>query len=393
MTATPLSSAGIGTVLTTLGILLILGFITERLGRRTRLPRVTLLVLFGLVVGESGLDLLPAEARGLYPVLANIALLMMGFLLGERLVVSLRRGQAQAILLVSLGVTLCTALAVGVGLWLSGLPLVLALLFAGIATATDPAATVDVLLERGGHGSFGDLLLGVVAIDDAWGLILFSLLLAFATLTISDAAGTPILLGAAWELGGAILIGVACGLPLAWLSGRLRPGEPTLPEALGAVFFCGGLALLLGCSFLIAVMVQGGTVAMTARHHSSPFHAIENIEEPFLILFFLLAGASLRTDTLSAIGIVGALFMGLRILGRLAGGWLGGWLAGSPRATRNSIGLALLPQAGVAVGMALVASQRFPAVTDILLPVVIAATVLFEIAGPVATRWVVARQH
>jgi Kef-type K+ transport system membrane component KefB len=268
----------------------------------------------------------------------------------------------------------------------TGAGIQLALILAGIAPATAPAATIDVVREARTKGPFRQLLLGIVAVDDAWGLILFSVCSAAAAAVAGmDGYATP--LGAAgWEIGGAVLLGVTLGVPAAKLTGLIEPGEPTLSEALGIVFLCGGLAIWLGVSFLIASMVLGVVVANLAKHHRRPFHAIENIEWPFMVLFFVLAGASLQLTALETIGLVGAVYIIARAVGRVLGGWLGGWLCRADTSTRRWIGWALMPQAGVALGMALVASSRSPHLKEIVLPIVISSTILFELAGPVLTR-------
>jgi Kef-type K+ transport system membrane component KefB len=152
------------------------------------------------------------------------------------------------------------------------------------------------------------------------------------------------------------------------------------------VLLCGGLAMWLDVSFLLAAMVMGAVVANLARHHKRPFHAIENIEWPFMIVFFILAGASLRLGALSQIGIIGTAYVILRFAGRLAGAWAGGKISRADPLTTRWMGMALMPQAGVAMGMALVATQRFPEFSDIILPIVISSTVLFELIGPLMTR-------
>ena len=157
------------------------------------------------------------------------------------------------------------------------------------------------------------------------------------------------------------------------------------------MFLSGGLALWFEVSSILTAMVLGATVANLAQHHTRPFHAIEGIERPFLILFFVFAGASLHLEALVTIGTVGILYVGARILGRVVGGWLGGALCGSPPATRNWIGLALLPQAGIALGVALLAAERFPDLGQSLLTVAIGATVAFELGGPLCTRYALAR--
>jgi Kef-type K+ transport system membrane component KefB len=261
-----------------------------------------------------------------------------------------------------------------------------ALLLAGIATSTAPAATADVVHEVKANGRFADTLLAIVAVDDAWGLMVFSIMLAVALALTGQGGGDGVLGSTMWDLGGAFVVGVALGVPMAYLTGRIRPGEPTLAEALGVVLLCGGIALWLDVSFLLASMVLGAIVANLARHHKRPFHAIEGIEWPFLILFFILAGASLQIDSLATVGLLGAAYIILRIVGRLIGAWAGGVLSNADPLMRRWMGMALMPQAGVALGMALVATQRLPDLSDIILPVVIGATVLFEVIGPVLTR-------
>jgi Kef-type K+ transport system membrane component KefB len=171
-------------------------------------------------------------------------------------------------------------------------------------------------------------------------------------------------------------------------------GEPTQAEALGIVCLCAGLALRLEVSFLLAAMVMGATVANLARHHRRPFHAIEGIEWPFMILFFTLAGASLELGALSStLGLILAYVL-LRAAGTVLGTILGSTAARDATlhgtATRW-MGLSLMPQAGVALGMALVADQRLPEIGATVLPVVVASTALFELGGPILTRTALAR--
>ena len=163
-----------------LGGLLLVGLLTDEIGRRTRLPRVTLLVLFGIAAGPSGFDLLPVAFQDWYEFLASVALTMVAFLLGGKLSIGRLRSHGKSIMAISAAVVVLTAILVGLGLVLVGTPIVLALLLAGIATATAPAATQDVVRQTRAKGPFTDILLGTVALDDIWGLVLFSLLLVLA---------------------------------------------------------------------------------------------------------------------------------------------------------------------------------------------------------------------
>ena len=368
-----------------IGVALLCGLLADELGRRTPLPRVTVLILLGVLAGESFLGIVPSGLNELYDFLAAIALTMVAFLLGGRLSLGTLNGHGKEILLVSLSVVSITVLLVGVGLVLLGVPFEMAIVLAGIATATAPAATQDVVKQTGAKGPFTDTLLGIVAIDDAWGLMLFSFLLVAAAGT-SGQVTPEVWYGGLRDIGVAVAVGVGIGLPAAHLTGRLKDGEPIQSEALGVVFLCAGTALWLEVSFLLAGIAAGATVVNVARHHARPFHEIEHVEWPFMVLFFVLAGATLNLGSLQAIGWMGASYMVLRMVARYAGGWLGSSMAGSAQLTRHWIGLALVPQAGVALGMALVAGEHLPQYRESLLAIAVGTTVLFEIVGPVLTR-------
>lgn len=371
-------------LLVTIGALFLVGLAADQTGRRTRLPRVTILLLCGLIVGGSGLDLIPAEIQSLYRFLSVTALTMVAFLLGGGLTCETLKRHGSVILLVSAAIVLVTVGIVSAGLWLIGVPAPVALILGAIATATAPAATQDAIRQSGMKGPFVNVIKGIVAIDDAWGLMVFSVVVAFA-LGMNGTMEAAHLAKAGWEIGGAVLLGTGLGIPAAFLTGRLSKGEPQQTEALGIVFLTAGLAIWIDVSYLIAGMTAGAIIANFAHHHDRAFHEIEHIQWPFMILFFILAGASLDVAKLSEAGWIGVALIGLRTLSRVLGGWIGGALAGTPRAHRPWYGIALLPQAGVAVGMALVAAQEFPESADLILALTIGTTVMFELIGPAAT--------
>lgn len=318
----------IAITLVTLGALLLLGLVTDAIGRRTRIPRVTLLLAFGIVIGPSCLDLLPPKSKDWFPFVADIALAIVGFLLGEKFKLSSISQHGRAVMWMSGAVVVVTVAIVLVGM-LFPVSIVLALMFAGIATATDPAATTDVIRETKAKGKFTDTLLGIVAVDDAWGLIAFSLLLSIALALSGNTDGEMPVFVAIREIGGAVIVGVLVGLPMAYLADRIQRTEPTLIEVLGGIFLCAGISLWLEVSFLMAAMVAGIMVANVARHPRRPFHSIEGVEWPFMILFFALAGASLDLSSFNRIGLIGLAYIVLRICGRVIGAWVGAMASGA----------------------------------------------------------------
>jgi len=219
-----------------IGSILLLGLATDFLGRHTFLPRVTLLLVFGIIVGDEVLGMIPDSLSNRFDLITDMALLMIGFLLGGRLSLKSLKQEGRQLVWISLSASLGTTVIVTLALVAVSVPLEIAILLGCIAAATAPAATFNVVLESGSTSRFSHLLLAIVAIDDAWALLLFSLGLALISLLSGMQGISASLLDVTYEVGGALLLGGLIGLPAAYLTGRLKPGQPMLTEALGPVF-------------------------------------------------------------------------------------------------------------------------------------------------------------
>ena len=386
----PIAPTFTATSLMLLGAILSVSILADVVASRTRLPRISLLVLVGVgvaVIQQWGMDQPGARPLdGLAEPLIQVALVMVAFLLGGELTMERLRSTGPLILIISLSVILAGAAAVGIGLLAMGFPLVVAVSLAAISVATDPAAVSETVHDSGDTRLRARLLLGIVAIDDGWGILAFGVAMALLGWWLSGEGGVA-LLHAAWELGGALLLGTAIGLPAAWLTGRLREGKPTQVEAIALILLLAGSSSWLGVSSLLAAMFAGALVANLSTHHTRSFNEIENIEWPFLVFFFVLSGASVDLYRLDEAIVLTLAYIGLRLAGRYLGGRLGVGLARRRQAELpNNFGLALTPQAGVAMGMALLAAERFPEYGSVLLSAVVASTVFFEIVGPLLVK-------
>lgn len=379
-----------------LGAILCASILADTLAKRTSIPRISILMLVGIgiaviqqvLLGNRDGELLD----GLSEPLIQLALVMVAFLLGSELKLERLRNTGPLILLVSLSVIIVGGLVVGGGLLLLGFPMVVAVSLAAISVATDPAAVSETVKETDSRGLVERVVLGVVAIDDAWGIVVFGMSMAILGFMLGS-DGQHALLHALWELGGAILVGAVIGLPAALLTGRLKPGQPTQVEALAVILLLAGLSSLLGVSALLASMVAGALVANLSYHHTRSFKEIEHIEWPFLVFFFVLSGASIELYRIDSAIMLTLAYVGLRLAGRVLGGVIAVAIAGDKHSgLPSNIGLALTPQAGVAIGMALLAAEKFPEFSNIIIPVVVASTIIFELFGPVLVKRVLNRR-
>ncbi|MBF0614746.1 MAG: hypothetical protein G8237_03400 [Magnetococcales bacterium] len=376
---------GNSSVLLTLGALFLIGFGADALARRILLPRVTLLLLTGMLLGPTVTGLVSTGQQGWLVVVAQATLCMVGFLLGGRITRQLWQHHGRMVLTISLTLLTFSSCLMFLGMLWIGAPVSAAILLATIGLTTDPVAPTDVVHELRAEGPFTRILLGVIATNDSLAFVLFTVALSVAA-WFHPVAVPHGVIEVVWELGGAVVIGVVFGRMAALFSDHIQRPDTLLAGMLGLLVLCGALATRLQTAFFLAVMVMG----MVTVHHASrprkPFLIIERFLWPFLILFFLLAGANLKPDALSHIGWFSGVYLGCRLLGELGGAWIGTTLAGAGPHARRWLGAALLPQAGVAMSMTFIAGQRFPDLTDLLMPVVISGVVVFELIGPVMTR-------
>jgi len=372
--------------LITLGLLFMVGFLADTIGSKTPIPRVSILMIAGFIIGPNGFDLLPVSSRSWMPVVSDMALVMIGFLLGSSLQYKSMLRSGMLVLWITLGVVGATALIVGGGLWLAGIPLPLALIYGGIAPATAPAATVDVVHEVNAKGRFTEVLLKIIALDDALGLIIFSLMLAAAQMLASGGSSIETLMHGGRDIVLAVLVGVLLGTPMSYLTGYLKSGERTLLESLGMVCLCGGVALWLDVSFLLAAMTMGMVVVNLARRVDCSFYSIRSIEWPIVVLFFLFAGVNIELDHIFANQKLIIFYILLRFGSRFVGAIFGAKKGGENLFFGKWMSMALMPQAGIALGMALTAAHRFEEFESVV-SVIAATTVFFEVLGPICTRF------
>lgn len=387
-----------------LGLALFGGTIGGRLFQKIRVPQVVGYIVVGVIVGQTGFGIVDAEvARNLRPF-SYFALGLIGFMIGGELkLTTLRRhGQQFLYILLAEGITaflVVASLTIVVGMFTLGdarLSWALGLLLGGIASATAPAATTDVLWEYRTRGPLTTTILGIVALDDGLALVLFAIASGVAGALMSGTGGgiAEIVWEPAYEIFGSILIGVCFGLLLSWIIKRTTVRERTLAFAIGLVLLVLGVAQVTNTDMLLAAMAMGATVVNVSPRQSREFFSlVSSFTPPIYVLFFVLFGAKLNLGHMSAIvTTLAAVYLIGRTGGKMLGANLGARLAGAPRTVQKYLPMCLFSQAGVAIGLSILAGQRFPSeIGDTILVVITATTFVVQVLGPPATKWAVTK--
>ena len=376
-----------------LAIVFILGFFSSRITKKLKIPTITAYVMLGILLSPEVLNLLSEEMLSTSDFFSNIVLGIIAFSLGESFSLDTLRRVGRAVTGISITAAIMPWFLVTVAFWLFfKQPFYIALVFGAIASATAPAAVVMVTQEYKSRGDFTDTLLGVVAIDDAWALIIFGLSLAFASSFIHDnghlAGILKDLFRAIIEIFGSLAIGVVVALIFNKLSHFVKTAKERLIFVLGFLFLAIGSAILLHFSVLLSCIAFGATLINTNKLSFEFFNSLRDIDSPLYLIFFVLAGASLKINILAAAIMLTLGYIALRTAGKIAGGALGSKIVDASPSIRKYMGMALIPQAGVALACALIAKQTIGGHWgEKILTITIASTVVFELVGPWITKF------
>ena len=386
-----------------LAIILLLGLIIPQLVGKTKvlpqrfrfkIPAVTIWLLLGIAIGPSVFNLVPVELDKASLFISNLVLGIIAFSLGQNFTKNLFQKMGKVVMWISILGAIGPWILVSLGLTVFlGMPLYVSLVFGAIAAATAPAATIAVVREAKARGYFTDVLLGVVAIDDAWCLIIFALSLALARAflqhmeIINGFFILKVLASSLMQIGGAVLLGGMVSIIFMKLSRFARTAAELLTYTLSLILLTTGLAIYLGLSVLLTNMCLGAILVNLDKKSFAFLESLRTIETPLYLIFFVLAGASFEMSILIQLGWLGLVYIVLRAIGKVGGASLGGILGRGGKKINRFIGWGLLPQAGVAMGAALVAKAELPAPWgNTISTIIIASTVFFELFGPILTR-------
>jgi len=386
-----------------IGLTLFLGTLGGKICQGFKIPQVTGYILTGLLLGPNLLHLWEAQTIESFGPVVSLALGIIGFMIGSELKIDMFRKKGRSIYTILFSEVSITFLIVTACITALTHKLYLGVLFGALASATAPAATVDVLWENKTRGPLTTTLLAIVALDDVLALIFYGFASVFAealmkheNVTLFKAIQAPFL-----EIGLAGVLGVTSAGILYWLINFIRDRERILPFALGVVTATIGLAAHFHIDLILSCMILGFTLTNIAPIESKEiFDAIKRFSTPIYVLFFVLVGARLDFSMIfgAGVGVIAIVYVLSRSFGKMSGAVLGGFVGKAPEVVTKYLGMCLFSQAGVAIGMAIAIHQSLskisPEATEVglmIVNVVVATTFIVQLVGPLCVRFAVGK--
>lgn len=373
--------------LLSLCIILLCGFLMTRLTKPLGLPNVTGYILAGIIIGPSVLSLVPPDIIDGMSFVSDLALSFIAFGVGRYLKKSFIRQTGFDIVVISLFESLCAGVLVILAMrFIFGMAWEFSLLLGAVATVTAPASTMMTIRQHQAHGIFVDTMLGVIAADNVVCLLLFSLITSVVVASASGViAAVDIILPALYNVA-AVVLGLLCGLVLSRIITPARSMDNRLILVVAMLLGISGLCSIVDVSPLLSCMAFGAAY-INLTDDREIFRQVDNFTPPIMSIFFIFSGMNLDLGALGNFGLIGVGYFIFRMIGKYFGAYFGSMSVKAETPIRNYLGLALIPQAGVAIGLAFLGQRMLPPdIGDLFLATILASSILYEIVGPVCVN-------
>ena len=390
-----------------IGLLLVLSYAGGKVANYFKAPRVTGYLVIGMLLSPSLLGLFHESLiKEELTIITDIALSIIAFSIGGSLSLIKLKKLGKHIFWITftqafgafISTTLMLSLffyfihslgAIQSSFWTLYFPM--AFVIGAISAATAPAAIMAIVHEYRAKGPFTTILLGVIALDDALTILFaaFAFSMAYVFVNQEAVALTSFLFSPVFSICLSLSIGGVLGMCLRKLIGFVLRKEAMLGVIVGAILLAGGLAISLKASHLLANMMLGFVVVNFVKHREDLFAVVESIEEPIFGMFFTLAGAHVDLKVMQTAGLIALVIVLGRFTGKLLGSRFGAQISGAPEAVKKYLGMALLPKAGVTVGLVLAAGEIFgdTYLSEIMVNAVLGSVIINELMAPFFVRF------
>lgn len=381
-------------ILLSLTIILLMGFLMTRITKLLKLPNVTAYIIAGVIIGPAVLNIIPSEIINKMGFVSDIALAFIAFGVGKFFKRDVLKQTGTKVVIITIFEAVMAFILVTLamhyifkidkdGSWS------FSLLIGAIATATAPASTIMTIKQYHAKGHFVNTLLQIVALDDVVCLLIFSVASAVTSQTDEGTLSfMSILLPILYNLG-VIVLGFVLGFLLNKILSPKRSKDNRLIIIVAMLLGLSGLCGILDISPLLACMVFGATY-INVSYDKELYHQLDNFTPPIMTIFFVLSGMKLDIASLKTAGIIGVAYFFIRIIGKYLGAFVGCVVTKEEKPLRNYLGLALIPQAGVSIGLAFLAERMLPTeLGTMLVTIILSSSVLYELIGPACAKFAI----
>ncbi len=384
-------------IIIVVAIMLITGFLMTRITQKLKLPNVTAYIVAGILIGPFCFKMVPTEVIKGMDFLSDIALAFIAFSTGEFFKFNALKKNGIKVLVI----TLLESVAASVGIFVLAavvlrLDFAFSIVLAALAATTAPASTMMTIHQTGAKGDFVDTLLQVIALDNVVGLLAYSAAISVAVASYSGEgfAVSGIFISVGKNIG-VLLLGAVFGVIMNLVIGSRHTTDNRLIIAIAILLSFCGICTLVDISPLLGCMSMA-TLYYNLSGDEKLFKQLNYFSPPLLLLFFVRSGMNFDLKALispsGAIGttpllVIGILYFVVRIVMKYGGAWLGCFLVGKQPKTRNFLGFALIPQAGVAIGLVALGARTIGGTEgEALQTIILASSVLYELVGPAAAK-------
>ncbi len=376
--------------LTNIAIMLFAALIAGKIVKRLKLPNVTGYLVIGLLIGPNCLKLLSQDFLNSVSVISEVALGFIAFSIGAEFKISFLKKVGKAPIVIGITEGLGAVIVVDTIMLICGFDVTFALAMGAIASATAAASTLMIVKQYKAKGPVSQTLLPVVALDDAVALMAFGISMAVAN--VIKAHGNVslgrLLLEPCVELLGGLAFGTILGIIMTLLVKLYTGRGNRLAVTIMMIFLCLGVSDEVGFSSLLACMMLSTVFVNLSKYSDKIYEPVERITPPIYMMFFIISGASLDVKVIATVGAVGSIYVIGRVIGKYLGASFGARITRAPKPVIKWLGLTLIPQEGVAIGLASSAATSLPEYAGKIKTIVLCGVVIYELLGPVITKMV-----
>lgn len=372
-----------------LALVILFGICGGIISKKFNLPNVTGYIIAGLFLGPSFFNVITSEQKPIIDFVNEFALGIIGFSMGSEFKLSDLKKLGKDVFVITLMEVVGVLVLVFVMMYfVLGKSFVFSIIIASMSAATAPAGTVMVIRQYRAYGPLTKTILPVAALDDVLGIISFGISLSLAKMSLGnqDVGPLAMVLNPLLEIAGSLVLGAILGAIFTYLVKKIKSKEDELSAIILTIFLATGLANWLGLSALLVNMMLGTMLVNYHVNSKKVFDNINSFAPPLNLMFFTFAGASLDLSILFSIGILGLVYALARAAGKIFGANLGAKIVGSKDTIAKYLGMSLLAQGGVSIGLSMIVARELPAYASEIITVILFSVLVFEILGPILAK-------